>query len=413
MSGGGHWQRSSEEVLSTLATLEKRMRCDYAESLELIAELAVRNVAAEVGYSSLAVLLRDVMRISTSGARRRLGHVDAVTDVPMVSGGVAPAPLPVTATALREGALGADHVDVIAKTLRGLPLHVPDADREAAERTMVDAARSLDARTLAKVGERVRAVLDQDGTPPDDREPDAPACELHLSTKRNGRIVIRGEFDQESSALIAAVISPLARPRPSDDTGPDQRTTAERQGDALVEVLRLAADTGSLPGEGGEKPHLLVTIPLQTLRDGIGHAALDGVGHVSAAGARRIACDARIIPAVLGSRSEPLDLGRAAYVVPTAIRRALILRDHGCAFPGCDRSYRWCHSHHVRHWADGGPTELDSLVLLCGRHHRLIHHSPWDCEIRNGQPEFRPPAFVDATRTPRHNLLRARVPAAG
>ncbi len=420
------------------------MRRAYAASLELIAELDARHVAAEVGYSGLALLLRDVVRISSSEARRRIGHAEAVSEVPLVSGGVAPAPLPVAAAALSEGALGADHLDVIAKAVFDLPPHVPDADREVVERTLVEAAHSTDPRTLARLGHDLRAALDQDGSPPDDREPAEPVNELHLLTKRNGRLVIRGEFDQEASALITTAISPLARPRPAADAGPDPRSAAERQGDALVELVRLVTDAGALPSEGGEKPHVLVTVPLDTLRAGIAHrwtdaagrasvraafastdpasaqhangaldgpgpagAILDGVGALDAGSARRIACDARIIPIVLGSRSEPLELGRASYTVPTALRRALILRDGGCAFPGCDRSHRWCHSHHVRHWADDGPTELANLVLLCGRHHRLIHHSQWECAITDGRAEFRPPRFVDPARTPRRNLLRA------
>jgi len=339
--------------------------------------------------------------------------------------------------------------------LSDLPLYVADADREVAERTLVEAAHSMDARTLTKVGHRVRAWLDQDGTPPDDRDLAEPVNELHLHTRANGRLVLRGEFDREASALLTAVLSPLAKPRPTNDTGPDPRSAAERHGDALVEVFQLAADTGGLPSEAGEKPHVLVTVPLQVLRAGIvprvgpvtgpdqdrlgpanhidpstdesvdhgrlgrrdctspaplgpvGHAVLDGVGVIDAASARRIACDAKVIPAVLGSRSEPLDMGRASYTVPTALRRALVLRDGGCAFPGCDRSHRWCHGHHIRHWADDGPTQLDNLVLLCGTHHRLIHHSQWSCAIRNGRAEFRPPAFVDADRAPRRNVLHA------
>jgi hypothetical protein len=380
--GGEHWQRSGEELLRALAGHEERMRREYAASLELLAELTTRDVAAEVGYSSLAAVLRDVLRISPAEARRRLSHATAVTEVPMISGGVTPAPLPATAAALREGALGPDHLDVITKVMREVQLHVPDADREVAERTLVDAAHSMDARTLTKVGHRVRAWLNEDGTPPDDRELAEPFNELHLHTRANGRLVLRGEFDPESSALITTVLSPLAKPRPSSDAGPDPRTAAERNGDALVELVHLAATTGELPSEAGERPHLLVTVPLQALRDDVGHATLDGIGSIDAASARRIACDAKIIPAVLGGRSEPLDLGRAAYTVPIALRRALILRD-------------------------GGPTQLDNVVLLCGRHHRLIHHSPWECAIEDGHPQFRPPAFVDPTRAPRHNSLRA------
>jgi 5-methylcytosine-specific restriction endonuclease McrA len=72
-------------------------------------------------------------------------------------------------------------------------------------------------------------------------------------------------------------------------------------------------------------------------------------------------------------RSEPLELGRQTAVVPTAVRRALILRDKRCRFPGCDRPHRWCDAHHVVHWADGGANSLSNLVLLCRRHHRAVH----------------------------------------
>ncbi len=419
-----------------MASSEELVRREYAASLELITELDSRNVAVELGYSSLGELLRDVLRISPAEARRRIVHAEAVNEVALVSGGVVPAPLPATAAALGEGVLGSDHVEVIVRAVRELPPHVPAASREIAERTLVDAARTVDPRTLTTLGRDLRTILDQDGRPPDDRELAEPVNELHLTTRRDGRLVLRGEFDREASALITTALSPLAKPRPADDTGPDQRSAAERHGDALVEVFHLVADSGALPNEGGEKPHVMVTVPLATL----GHsgrpplspevgerstaaiagnsgdtttgvlrrrcqAVLDGIGPLDAESARRIACDARIIPVILGSRSEPLDLGRASYTVPTALRRALILRDRGCAFPGCDRTHRWCHSHHIRHWADDGPTELANLVLLCGRHHRLVHHSDWECAIISGRPEFTPPRFVDASRTPRRNLL--------
>ncbi len=410
MGGGVHWRRSSEELLCAVAHCEERVRRLYAESLELIAELDSRDVAGELGYSGLAELLRDVVRLSTAEARRRISHAAVVAEAPLVSGGTVPARLPVAAAALREGALGSDHVEVIAKTVQGLPPHVPDVDRELAERTLVEEAHRFDARTLARVGDRIHAVLDQDGSPPDERELAEPVNELHLSTRRNGRLALRGEFDPEASALITSALSPLAKPRPSTDTGPDPRSAAERHGDALVEVFHLVAAEGTLPSEGGEKPHILVTVPLETLRtadklDPSGQAILDGIGPIDAESARRIACDARVIPVVLGSRSEPLDLGRASYTVSTALRRALVLRDGGCAFPGCDRTYRWCHSHHIRHWADDGPTEPDNLVLLCGRHHRLIHHSEWECAIVDGRAEFRPPRYVNRSRAPRHNSL--------
>jgi hypothetical protein len=90
--------------------------------------------------------------------------------------------------------------------------------------------------------------------------------------------------------------------------------------------------------------------------------------------ARRIACDAAVIPIVLGGDSEPLDIARATRVVPAGLRRALQARDGGCRFPGCDRPAPWCDAHHLIHWADGGPTSLDNLILTCRHHHTLLHH---------------------------------------
>ena len=119
----------------------------------------------------------------------------------------------------------------------------------------------------------------------------------------------------------------------------------------------------------------------------------DAVNELSVATIRRLACDAEIIPAVLGSKSEPLDVGRAKRLVTLAIWAALVIRDRHCAFPGCDRPPLMCHAHHILHWISGGETKLDNLVLLCGHHHRVIHHSPWETRLNpdDHKPEFLPP----------------------
>jgi uncharacterized protein DUF222/HNH endonuclease len=127
----------------------------------------------------------------------------------------------------------------------------------------------------------------------------------------------------------------------------------------------------------------------------VGRAVLGDLGTISAAEARIHACDCKLIPAVLGTKSEPLDLGRRHRLVSTPLRRALYLRDRGCAFPGCHRPPRHCQGHHIRHWADGGSTELGNLVLLCAHHHRLLHRSGWQVRIAaDGLPEFLPPVFL-------------------
>jgi uncharacterized protein DUF222/HNH endonuclease len=148
-------------------------------------------------------------------------------------------------------------------------------------------------------------------------------------------------------------------------------------------------------------------------KSGVGRALLGDLGTISAAEARIHACDCTLIPAVLGTQSEPLDLGRRHRLITTPLRHALYLRDRGCAFPGCHRPPRHCQGHHIRHWADGGPTELGNLVLLCAHHHRLLHRSGWQVHIAtDGLPEFLPPAFLDKRRRPRRNNLHQPLPFA-
>ncbi|WP_460675399.1 HNH endonuclease signature motif containing protein, partial [Lentzea nigeriaca] len=110
-------------------------------------------------------------------------------------------------------------------------------------------------------------------------------------------------------------------------------------------------------------------------------------------------------PIVLGSRSQPLNVGRRSRLFTSGIRRALVARDHGCAFPGCTRPPKHCDAHHIQHWADGGDTSLDNGVLLCRHHHTLIHRSGWDVTIEHGVPVFYPPAWLDPERRPRRNQL--------
>ncbi len=108
---------------------------------------------------------------------------------------------------------------------------------------------------------------------------------------------------------------------------------------------------------------------------------------------RRLACDAEIIPAVLGTRSEILDVGRTHRTVTPALWTALVIRDRHCTFPACHRPPVMCQAHHLTHWVDHGPTALDNLALLCGHHHRTLHHTPWQIRLNphDRKPEFKPP----------------------
>jgi hypothetical protein len=126
---------------------------------------------------------------------------------------------------------------------------------------------------------------------------------------------------------------------------------------------------------------------------------------ITAEAARRIACDAAIIPIVLGANSEPLDVGRATRTIPAGIRRAVAARDIGCIHPGCTAPAAWCQTHHVQHWADGGPTALHNLVLLCHHHHWIVHHDNWQITFLNGLPHVIPPPIIDPHQQPKRNTM--------
>jgi hypothetical protein len=179
----------------------------------------------------------------------------------------------------------------------------------------------------------------------------------------------------------------------------------------LVEVCRLVLAGGELPDNGGDRPQVVVTVPFDPLRHAFGAGVVDTGDRLSADTARRLACDARILPAVLDGAGHPLDLGRERRLFTGPLRRALVLRDGGCAFPGCDRPPRWCDGHHVIHWADGGATSLANAVLLCGHHHRLIHdpRAGWAVHLAaDARPTFVPPAWLDPRRLPRRNAFHLR-----
>ena len=147
---------------------------------------------------------------------------------------------------------------------------------------------------------------------------------------------------------------------------------------------------------------------LSDLIDGVGTATLETGETLSASAVRRLACDAEVIPIVLGSHSEVLDVGRLRRTVTLAIFKALSVRDMHCTFPGCRRPPIACDAHHIIHWLDGGGTGIDNLALLCRAHHMMIHNTPWEIRLNpiDRRPEFLPPATLDPERKP----IRERCP---
>ncbi len=129
-------------------------------------------------------------------------------------------------------------------------------------------------------------------------------------------------------------------------------------------------------------------------------------GPISAGVVRKMACDADLIPIVLGGQGEILDVGRARRLFGVAQRRALVARDRGCAFPSCTIPAVWTEAHHITPWADGGPTDVSNGCLLCSFHHRLIEQGNWTIEVKDDIPWFIPPPYLDPRRVPRRNQHR-------
>jgi len=238
------------------------------------------------------------------------------------------------------------------------------------EDALVDAARTLPVRELRAVLEHWRQAVSS-MLPQEREERLYERRRLYASPTLNGMVRVDGDLDPEiggafMAALQAQVDADVRREH-------DLRSPAQCRADALGEICRQWLDRSDRPEVAGERPHLSVNLDLEVLEERTGTASLDQTASITGESARRIACDAQITRVVTRGRSEVLDVGRKTPVVSAAIRKALITRDGGCSFPTCDRPHSWCDAHHIVHWADGGKTKLDNLVLLCRPHHRMTH----------------------------------------
>jgi hypothetical protein len=346
-----------------------------AERLRRLAEIDRRRLFERDGHLSAASWLARVFRMGWGAAKDSVRVARALEE------------MPVTRQALDDGEVPISAVRVLVSAREG--------DLEAfaeAEGELVDAARihaSGDLRRIAaywrQAAEDRRYTAGEERTYADRR--------LHASVTLLGMVRVDGDLDPEAGeSLLTALRAVLDAEAKTTDPTKDTRTAAQRRADALGEICRQWLDSTARPTVAGERPHLTVTVPMEALAGAEAAAAMDHVGLVPAASARRVACDASVLRVVLGARSEPLDVGRRTPVVPPPMRRAVVVRDRTCRFPGCDRPQTWCDVHHVVHWADGGPTALPNLVLLCRRHHRAVHRpSGFRLALEDGRPVFRRP----------------------
>ncbi|MEU7800231.1 DUF222 domain-containing protein [Micromonospora arborensis] len=420
------WALPERDLIAALDAAHRLEQRLAAVTLALVREIDARGTARAQGASSTAVWLRDRLRLGV-GAARRL--VDLATTLDTGNPGVR--------QALANADITLDQARVIADTVTTVHTAAGPEAADKAVGVLVHWAGQFDPALLRKLGTRIL-----DHVAPDIADASAAAAleaeaaratrdrHLTLSEQTNGRLRLTGTLDAEAAGLLRAAIDPLTAPSGPDD----QRSPGQRRHDALADVCRLSLRTSELPEHGGEAAQIVVTTSYDrlvrqldpgtlnagTLDAGTRDAGTLDTGALDAGtldtglrltpeAVRRLACDATILPAVLGSTGQVLDVGRQRRLITGPLRRALVLRDRGCAFPGCDRPPRWCDAHHIHHWADGGTTSLNNAVLLCGHHHRHLHHSNWTVHLANdGHPEFTPPAWLDPEQLPRRNHYHRR-----
>ncbi|QIK66737.1 DUF222 domain-containing protein [Nocardioides sp. HDW12B] len=308
-----------------------------------------------------------------------------------------------TGSALLAGDLDVAQAEVIVSSLNRLPGDLEVEDRVRAEKVMLAEAGRLDAEQLRAVGRRLLEVIAPEVAEEVEaarlaKEEDAAAARTWLTTWDDGEGTthLNVKLSSRHADMLRAALHAIANPGLADAICRTESATGRVApaplaapkpgprilGEAFCRLLETL-DVDRVPQSGGMSATVVVTIPLATLHGGLGAATMDTGTRLSPGEARRMACDAGLVPMVLGWRSEVLDLGRVRRLYSRSQRLAMAVRQgFRCAAQGCDRPSGWCDAHHLKPWSTGGHTDLADGVLLCGRHHTLVHHP--DYTVRRG-----------------------------
>ena len=341
-----------------------------ALTLGLVAQAERSDLAAYDGEVSL------VARLAPAAAKRQLGLARALEDHPM------------TREALASGAFPVASAAVISRALDALPAGVDPTVRVQAETYLAGEAHVHDTGVLRRLADHLEEVLDPDGAEARLAEQLAraeatAARQTFLSLRHDESTATSEGFFRvpllhgvKLQRMLESLTNPgRPDPIPTHDPHTGVRLAAEeRRGHALTELLdRIPA--GTLPKLGGAEATVVVTMSLETLTGGLEAAQLDTGHPISPGLARRLAARAGVVPAVLGTSSEVLDLGRKARLYTKKQRLAMLLTQRGtCAVHQCQRPAVGGDAHHLTPWSQGGPTDTTNGVLICPRHHTLADH---------------------------------------
>ena len=416
---GDAWRLAEAELLDSVVRISEEIQRLEALRVKLVGAVDHRCKVDVLGFPNAKMWL----------ASKTLLEVGAAGRIVLLGRGLRLQPE--IADEYFDTNISAEHAALIMKFCerppKGMPLEALDDCRNA----LLFAATGPTANTDAvrAVIARLERAFESDDPPPSE---DTDLNEFHASKTLNGRVAVKGDLDGVTGEMLLSALSGLSKPRPAQDGTKDPRTPGQRRADGFTELLRRYLDSGIAGEEGGERPHVSVHVNAKDLADHTDCSAraqqdaassddslftVDGVawtewmGPLSLRAARLLSCDSIYTPIVLDDNGAPLDLGISTRTVTKRQRKALVARDRGCAFPGCGAPPSWCEGHHIIHWSAGGPSDMGNLVLLCGFHHRLLHHSDWEIEMgADRHPTFIPPGQVDWERNPipAHNRARPR-----
>ena len=275
--------------------------------------------------------------------------------------------LPESMDAMVSGQIGFAHVTVMARTANAVGANFKES-------ALIDKALENSPGKFHHICRHYRHAADPKGYAAEQAE-QVENRRLSLSTWEDGSLLLSGVLDPVGGAALRTALEPLAR-----KTGDhDHRDRDQRMGDALVDLSMHALDSGLIPQQASQRTHLQVTTSLETLLGlpGAPAAEMEYSLPISSKTVERLACDASVTRILLDSDSMVIDVGRAKRVISGPTRKALNVRDGHCVWPRCERPATWTSGHHLVHWTHGGTTDLPNLILLCHRHHWMVHEGNW------------------------------------
>ena len=385
-AGAGRlWALSDGEVEEAMTVLGQLHASTEAHLAAVLAEAKSRGLGVGEGWGA-----HDWARMRAPGLGARL-----LSDLDTVAGAAGELRLAGVHDAVAQGldpaateALPVGKAAMLVRFHQGVRGMADPSQLEDATQHLLHGARGHGGMSEKSLAIGVRRTADM-------MRPDR-LVEHDAQVKRAHRSLVKGQgpmgmwrytllLDTEGAAILDAAVDALAKPEPDPQTGErDPRTPGARRADALVELVQRAVSAPEgVPRQA--KTSLVVTIGLAELQQACRGAGLTVDGEpLSIETMRRLACDAEVIPAVLGSDGEILEQGRAERFYTRGQIRHLWLRDRHCTFPGCTKPATWCDAHHLIHWADGGPTDVDHGALLCQAHHTVVHNHRYAGEVVTG-----------------------------